>query len=97
MKRFNMRAGPFARLTWNARRHRALIVVLSEIERQASREFMGGDPEYIQPTSTEASLWPSEQIPIDRDRWIRNSYEQIAQPGKEAATYNLRGAQIWGS
>jgi hypothetical protein len=55
MKRFNLRAEPFARLTWNAKTHRALTIILWEIEREAWRDFLGGYPEYIQPTATEAA------------------------------------------
>jgi hypothetical protein len=87
MKHFNLRAEPFARLTWNAKTHRALIVILREIEREAWRDFLGGYPECIQPTATEASLWLTEQIPIGRDRWIRKSYEQIAS--REAPETNV--------
>jgi hypothetical protein len=83
MKYFHLRAELFARLTWNAKTHRALIVILWEIEREAWRDFLGGYPEYIQPVATEASSWLAEQIPIGRDRWIRKSYEQIAS--REAA------------
>ena len=45
MKRFNLRAEPFARLTWNAKTHRALPIILWEIEREAWRDFLGGYPE----------------------------------------------------
>jgi hypothetical protein len=42
MKYFNLRAELFSRLTWNAKTHRALIVILWEIEREAWRGFLGG-------------------------------------------------------
>jgi hypothetical protein len=92
MKHFNLRAELFARLTWNAKTHRALIVILREIEREAWRDFLGGYPECIQPTATEASLWLTEQIPIGRDRWIRKSYEQIA--AREAAETNVTPPEL---
>jgi len=42
--------------------------------------------------ATEASLWLAEQIPIDRDRWIRKSYEQIAS--REAAEANVTPPEL---
>jgi hypothetical protein len=83
MKYFDLRAEPFVRLSWNVKTHRALIVILWEIEREAWRDFVGTYPEYIRSMATEASLWLREQISIARDRWIRKSYEQIAS--REAA------------
>jgi hypothetical protein len=44
MKRFNLRAAPFARLTWNAKTHRALTIILWEIEREAWRDSWAAIP-----------------------------------------------------